>query len=577
MSTDRVIMLELDGFEFSIAEAMVAEGRLPNFARLMQEAASLRLDHGRARHTGLAGEHVSTGSSPEHARRWSAVDFDPGSYRVLQWPTRAMPFAAELPVRSVVFDRPYFDLSRATRVRGAVAWGAHDPGVAAFSRPSSLNAEIERRFGPYPAAEWLYGFVWPSATRAKAMADALADAVSRRAEVVVWLLAERLPDWDLALVSVSEFHTALEAMWHGIDAAHPLHGMASAAAARRGLEATYQTCDRMIGRLRARFDARLVVFSMHGMGPNVADPACMLALPELLYRDHFGEPLFRNPSLATSPEGVPLLDESDAWAQRMSQCYPPLRPTPAPSRRSRLARLKGSLRRWMRVPPPVGAHARVPAWMPAYRYRPYWSQMRAFAIPAYYDGRIRLNLVGRESHGLVAPEDYASELTRIEALLHACRDPLSGASVVASIERCAGADPTTLAPSAVDLVVEWRPGTLGLQHPTLGRIGPLPMRRTGGHTGGDGVAWFVDPALGAGDHGRASAFDVVPTVIEMLGQHPLAGISGRSCHARLRAPARPPAWQAVRWPASFVVEAGRARASAAPGSQPSGDRHWRAE
>ena len=35
-------------------------------------------------------------------------------------------------------------------------------------------------------------------------------------------------------------------------------------------------------------------------------------------------------------------------------------------------------------------------WVPASRYRSHWATMRAFALPSMYDGRIRLNLRGRE-------------------------------------------------------------------------------------------------------------------------------------------------------------------------------------
>ena len=532
MDRSRVLMLELDGFEPSIAEAMIAAGRLPNFARLAREGASLRLDHGAARRTGLAGEHVSTGLAPDDAQRWSALDFDPVRYRALQWSTRLPPFAARLAVRTVVFDPPYFELARASKVRGAVAWGAHDPGVRPASRPATLADEIRARFGPYPATPWIYGFVWPSATRAGAMADALAAAVRTRAQIVDWLLAERLPDWELALVSVSEPHSAIEALWHGVDASHPLHGLPSSAAARRGIESVYEETDGMIGRLRERLDARLVVFSIHGMGPNHADAASMLLLPELLYRDQFGEPLYREVARPTTADGVPLLGEQEAWASAMAQGYPPEPHDPVVAPGDPLWRRLARRLRHGRY----GPEARTVAWMPANRYRHAWRRMRAFALPSYYDGRVRVNLVGREAEGMVSPADYAAELERIETLLLECRDPLTGEPVVESFTRWRGADPRRLAPSEVDLIVQWRNRTLGFEHPRIGRIGPLPYRRTGAHTGGHGIAWFDDPTLVPGDHGVTSAFDVVPTVVEMLGLAPQPRLSGASRYRDLRRP-----------------------------------------
>src|SRR5262249_23719268 len=152
-------------------------------------------------------------------------------YTVRQDPTSARPFLAEVAARTVVFDAPYFDLRQAPRVFGLTSWGAHDPGVMPAARPEGLREELGRMFGAYPASDWIYGFTGPSPERTRVLGEALARAVEVRARATRWLLAERFPDWDLALVVVSETHSAIEPLWHGVDASHPLHGIASAAVA----------------------------------------------------------------------------------------------------------------------------------------------------------------------------------------------------------------------------------------------------------------------------------------------------------------------------------------------------------
>src|SRR4029453_8068083 len=151
MTEERVIMIGLDGFELSVAERMIGQGRLPALDKLRQNGARFLLDHGPAKRTGLAWEHVSSGLSPEDAGRWSAIDFDPETYAVRQLPATTTPFAAPLGRRCVVFDAPYFDLAKAPEVRGITNWGAHDPGVDRAARPAELRAELEERFGAYPA------------------------------------------------------------------------------------------------------------------------------------------------------------------------------------------------------------------------------------------------------------------------------------------------------------------------------------------------------------------------------------------------------------------------------------------
>src|SRR4029079_6871353 len=47
-------------------------------------------------------------------------------------------------------------------------------------------------------------------------------------------------------------------------------------------------------------------------------------------------------------------------------------------------------------------------WMPVSRYRHFWPKMQAFALPAFYDVRVRINVVGRESHGTVPLERHSS-------------------------------------------------------------------------------------------------------------------------------------------------------------------------
>jgi arylsulfatase A-like enzyme len=42
------------------------------------------------------------------------------------------------------------------------------------------------------------------------------------------------------------------------------------------------------------------------------------------------------------------------------------------------------------------------------------------------------------------------------------------------------------------------------------------------------MAFLAGDAIAAGDGGVRSSFDVVPTIVALLGEPPLAGISGRS-------------------------------------------------
>jgi predicted AlkP superfamily phosphohydrolase/phosphomutase len=513
----RVLAIGLDGFDLSLAERMIAEGLMPSLARLKTRSARFTLDDGSARYSGLAWEHVSSALSPMDGGRWSAVSFDPETYAARQEVTRARPFLADLAGRTIVFDLPYCDLKAAPAARGITNWGAHDPGVAAYARPEGLREEVERRFGPYPAARWIYGFTWPSVERTEALGEGLRQAVEVRAAAARWLLAERLPDWDLAIVVVSEGHSAIEPLWHGVDPQHPLRDLPSAAPARDGLHAVYAAIDRLVGTMYEAFpDARLALFAPHGMGPNQADVAAMLLLPELMFRHAFGRAHMRAPSWSASgPDGTPMLGADEQWEPAMAACVPEgAKPSWWQRAMARLDR---------RAAPP-GADL---AWMPATRYRAFWPRMPAFALPSYYDGRIRINLQGREARGIVPRARYHAVRDEIAASLSSCRNSLTGEPVIEALDFPRG-EADRIGTSEADIYVRWHSAPLGLDHPAHGRIGPVPYRRTGGHTGGCGFLWVAGEGVAAHDGGAASAFDVVPTLVGLAGLSLGRRTSGRA-------------------------------------------------
>ena len=495
-------MIGLDAFEISLAETLMDRGELPNFRKLRERSARYRLDHGKDKFSGLAWEHVCSGVSPSDGARWSAVHFDPLSYSVHQRSTSARPFFADLDISTVVFDVPYCDLRQAPAAQGLVDWGAHDPGAAHLARPAGLDGEMKKIFGRYPATSSIYGFCWPSVERTKNLGDELARAAALRAKAARWMLAEKLPDWRLGMVVVSEAHSGTEALWHGADPQHPLHGIPSAAAAKEGLEKIYRAIDALVGELMGLFpDANILLFSMHGMGRNEADVAAMSLLPELMYRHSFGKAYARDISWAgTLKDGTPLLGEKENWDEVMKAVIPD----------------DAAWKKFLGLAKSNDSGGLSMDWMPAARYRRFWPEMRAFALPSFYDGRIRINLHGREANGTVSLADYDSTCEEICDVLRECRNAQTGEAVVHEIIR-ARQNALQLGASDADISVIFRTSPIGISHPYLGTIGPFPWRRTGGHTGASGFLYLAGAGIAAGDCGIRSSFDVVPTVIDLLG------------------------------------------------------------
>ncbi len=278
----------------------------------------------------------------------------------------------------------------------------------------------------------------------------------------------------------------------------------------------------------------IIAFNMGGMGPNHCDIQSMVLLPELLYRHAFGHSLLTVPPAWTAtPNRLPILEEHDSWdTARVSW-------VPEPPREPEAAAAAGTLSAIAhRLPEPVKGLLKVARsaaadwrshhapperrdfdYMPSYRYRHHWPRMPAFALPSFLDGRIRINLRGRERHGIVELSQYEETCRTLETLLGECRDPRTGEPAVATIERASTANPLALASSESDLLVVWRDVVAALEHPRLGLIGPVPLRRTGGHTR-HGIAYLAAPGLEPGERGVRSSFDVVPTIVQLLGAKP---------------------------------------------------------
>jgi hypothetical protein len=545
MARHKVLAIGLDGYEVSLAERYMAEGQMPAMADLRKRSARFLLDEGPARHAGLPWEHVASGLSPEGAGRWSPVEFDPASYTAWQDGAQFAPWWEETNLRVVVFDPPFVDLRSARNTQGIVAWGSHNAGAVRAARPTPLVAEFVQRFGDYPAVEWTYGTPWPSASRSRLMGETLSHALDVRGCAAQWLATERFPEWDLFFVVAGELHGGVEGLWHGVDPGHPLNTHPSAAPAATALLDIHRALDRMVGRLvNAAGDAIVITFNMGGMGPNNCDVQSMVLLPELLYRHAFGHALLKLPPAWTAtPNRLPILDEQDSW-DTVRESW-----VPEPPGKSLTAATAGNLRAVARrLPEPVKSllkgvrsaasdwrsrHApprrlvQDVDWMPSYRYRHHWPRMSAFALPSFLDGRIRINLRGRERHGIVELSRYEETCRTLETLLGECRDSRTGEPAVATIERASTANPLALASSESDLLIVWRDVAAALEHPRLGLIGPVPLRRTGGHTR-NGIAYLAASGLEPGERGVHSSSDVAPTIVHLLGAQPTARLNGKS-------------------------------------------------
>jgi hypothetical protein len=162
-------------------------------------------------------------------------------------------------------------------------------------------------------------------------------------------------------------------------------------------------------------------------------------------------------------------------------------------------------------------------------YHPAWPTMKAFALPSFSEGYIRINLRGRERDGIVAPEDYDRVCDDIESLLRGVRDARTGTPIVVNIMRPRTNDlrddPKLPDP---DLLVLWAPRPTDVVDTPCGRIGPMPFQRTGSHVergfvlaSGPGIGHVTLPP-------DPHALDLAPTILSLMDAPIPAHLEGRA-------------------------------------------------
>lgn len=526
---NRVAMIGLDAMEPTLVDRMIGRGELPNLARLRAEGAVCQLKSEATWRSGRVWETLLSGEADFS----SATEYDPRKYTSHQiGARRKRPFYADVPdVNLVAIDVPY--LSFHHDVPGArVIWGGHDAGYPRASQPQGLVRKFDEKYGVHPAFFNDFGCPFHHAPSVNVLADALVEGSRRRCDIARDLLQE-FPDWNLFMTVLSEPHSAGEVFWHGLAEDHPLTAAPTRTLATDRLHEVYREVDRAIGRLIECFPAgtTVVVCTLHGMELNHYDVPSMVLLPELLYRASFGRKMLHATNgRAWRKAGCPIIvpESWEKWNDYLMACRGEstwewfrhqFRRTSRRLRRPdrKIERLSVPILPETELSPEeIGVPRESIEWQVTCWYRKYWPKMRAFAVPVFYDGRVRINLEQREADGIVPQSEYAAACDWVEQLLSECRNPRTGGPVVQEIQRTRTHDFTSLDGQDSDLVVVWEPGIDALEHPRHGMIGPFPWRRTGGHTD-RGFAYFVGAGIAAGDYGQQEALDMTPTLQALMG------------------------------------------------------------
>ena len=488
----KVLVVGVDGATFDVIKPWARSGRLPHFARLMEEGSWSTLLSTIHPLTPPAWSSFMTGKNPGNHGifDFQRVDQD-GSFSLVNGAyLRARTLWSilseagdEIGVINVPMTYP------PQSVNGFLISGMDTPwGSSEFTYPPELTSVIRQRFGEYrietpnrsrvslPVSEFTHQYV-----------ENLSRMVEVRGDVACYLLEKHQPDFFMVtFVATDRVHHALGKYLD--DAA--LIDSPPAGSGVHQILSVYETVDRQIGRLLERVDEDwvVVVVSDHGAAPYEK----VFGLNYWLVSRGFLHLAPRSPSPLWQPYANRLRRKTSTLARKLLRHRRP--------RRRRSAFL-GSV---------------------------IWAKTRAYSFGAF--GSIYVNLRGREPHGIIEPgAEYEDLCERLTQKLLDERDPETGKRIVAAVHRSRDIYRGKYLHEAPDLLLEteqpyfirnsldvFEHETFQLLHPA-GRYGHRDLEDTGKHDP-RGVLIARGPVVQRGAKKRTPhIIDLAPTVLYLRG------------------------------------------------------------
>ncbi len=424
------VWIGLDAVELSEVQQRVADGRMPHLASLLRRGRLRPLEPDVPGFSGGIWRSFLNGVPVgEHGWHFSKI-WRPELGRLDQagpeW-LRLQPFWQRISddgLRIGVVDLPHApDPGEGFNGVYLSGWQTHDYHPRC-SRPASLLGTLESHFGRPWLANERYGPQTPG-DLLRLHGHGLA-SIGQIAAIGEWML--RRDSFDLFMIVVGAAHRIGHYLWDlsQIDEARLTRD--EVATLRQAMDDVYAACDAAVGRIAsaAPAGARIVVYSLHGMGSN---PGWTDLFPEIVRR-----------------LGVP----ASATVRRRG-----LRDRVFQLRRSPLA-----LRASRFIP---GAAHRLVGRLWSSRMHD-WDRTRIFSVPGELGGSIRVNLAGREQAGIVDPgRDYAELCDQLAEQLLALESLGDDEPLVQSVHMVDRLVPNeaTFRRYLPDIVVDWGESRIG--------------------------------------------------------------------------------------------------------------------
>ncbi len=516
----RLLVLAIDAASPALLKRWAADGTLPNIAELIA--------------TGLVGDtrgiedffvgstwpSFYTGLSPAgHGTYW-LEQLKTGTYR--NKPRVAADFARRKSLwevlsdagrRVLVLDVPLSRLTPGLNGVQVVEWRTHDVVFGMQTTPATLKARIQRNVGEHPAAAPCDA---PSRSLAeyRHFTEQLVRGAAARARLTRELLAEE--PWDFAIQVFNEAHCAGHQLWHFHDPAHPAFDAAITQREGDLVRTVYAAVDAAVGEIMHQVEpgTTVVLMTLHGMSYTAG---ASRLLRDMLTRLGVTTP----PSHDPPPGPMTPRERVTHLLRTLYHLIPQSIRRPFYDIRAHIR--EDVLDRGSTVP------------IDPRRTQCFYVEMGPLTAG------IRLNLIGREPTGTIAPgADAAAFCAQLTEQLLEFVDPESGRQLIRRVRRTADVCQGAWLEDLPDLLVEWdldRPvgssvvgnGGGAMLRAQSSRTGVVEILNEYGRTGEhriEGMFIARGPGIAPGQIERVlSTLDLAPTFAALLGSE-MAGVDG---------------------------------------------------
>jgi predicted AlkP superfamily phosphohydrolase/phosphomutase len=428
--TNRLLAIGVDAAEPKLVRQMIEQGQMPALQKLLSAGKYFRVESTAGIGSGSVWPTFISGQDAQAHGAYGEWLWNPETMKLSRYrPYGVKPFWSELAEQGItvgILDVPFMPMVGLREGFEISEWGPHDV-VEGKTRvgPDSIG-EIVTRNSPHPL-EWGIAVSGPhDYQNLEKLGRACLNGIKLRGTLTKDLIAANHPQFLLTVFA--EVHRSAHYLWHQAEPDHAVYrnsGIANLTITRPTMHEIYRALDEQVGELisTAGEDTPVMVFSLHGMQAT------------------HGAPAFLAPWLCES--GFARFGDwgNQSWRDRA---------------RALMAKMKklspaGLKKLYYRIMPANATHLlALPTMLPLYD----WSQTRAFALPTDQHGWIRINLMGRESQGIVPPSQYQNICSDLEERLRDLKSE-DGTPLVREIIRTADDVESALAQGIPDIVIHW--------------------------------------------------------------------------------------------------------------------------